>query len=233
MGQCVESVLAQTYQNWELLICDDNSSDNSLEVLAQYEDPRIPPPIALKVNQGAAEVRNQCIKVAKGDFIAFLDNDDFWHAEKLEKQIDFMTKNGYDFTYTDYVQFSERYEKTIRCKKRVSKRMLLRNNYILTSTVIYNTARLGKIYMANIRKRQDWSLFLNILDKTPYAYNFAEPLAHYRKHSQSLSSNKFGLLKYTFDFYHKVLGYGKPISIVMLLQYLFYYFTKKFKEHFF
>ena len=205
LARCIDSVLEQTYDNWELIICDDNSTDYSLEILAKYNNTKILPVIVLEQNQGAAVVRNRCIEVAKGDYIAFLDNDDFWHPEKLEKQIQFMIDNDYGFTYTDYIQFSPDYEKTIRCKKRVSRRILLRNNYILTSTAIYNTTKLGKIYMADIRKRQDWSLFLNILEKTPHAYNLAEPLTHYRKHSKSLSNNKLGLLKYTFDFYNIIL----------------------------
>lgn len=230
LKECIDSVIAQTYHNWELIICDDNSTDNSLEILTSYMDKRIVRPIALKENKGAAVVRNLCIEAAKGDLLAFLDNDDFWHPEKLEKQVDFMTRNGFDFTYTDYIQFSDSYKKIVRCKKKVSKRIMLRNNYILTSTVIYNAQSLGKIFMTDIRKRQDWSLFLNILDQSGHAHNLPKPLTYYRKHSKSLSNKKLGLLRYTFDFYHEVLRYGKVKAIFMVVQYLFYYFIKKFKE---
>lgn len=232
LRECIDSVLAQTYQHWELLVCDDNSTDNSLEILRSYDDLRIAPIITLNTNVGAALVRNHCIKAAKGALIAFLDNDDFWHPEKLEKQVDFMMRNNYDFTYTDYIQFSDIYTKEVACKKKVSKKVMLRNNYILTSTAIYNAKSLGKIYMENIRKRQDWSLFLNILDASGNAYNLSEPLTHYRKHNQSLSNKKMGLLKYTYDFYHLVLGYNKISTVFMVAQYLFYYFIKKFKERF-
>lgn len=232
LQQCIDSVIAQTYQNWELLICDDNSNDNSLDILAQYQDKRIMPPIVLKENRGAAIARNYCIEKAKGELIAFLDNDDIWHQDKLKKQVAFMLANDYDFSYTDYIQFSESHEKVVACKKKVTKKIMLRNNYILTSTAIYNVKSLGKVFMADIRKRQDWSLFLNILEKSGSAYNLSEPLTSYRKHSQSLSNKKLGLLKYTFDFYHKVLGYKRIISVLMVVQYLFYYFLKKLKERF-
>ncbi|WP_425235168.1 glycosyltransferase family 2 protein [Ulvibacterium sp.] len=232
LGQCIDSVLAQSYRNWELLICDDNSTDDSLEVITCFDDARIPPPIILTENKGAAVARNECIQAAKGEYIAFLDNDDYWHPKKLEKQLHFMSRNNYHFTYTDYIQFSEHYEKSVACKKHVSRRIMLRNNYILTSTAMYKAAAIGKIYMSDIRKRQDWSLFLNILDQTKKAYNLSEPLAYYRKHSRSLSSKKLGLLKYTYDFYHKVLGFGKFMTIIMVMQYLMYYFVKKIKERF-
>ncbi len=232
LKDCIDSAIAQTYPYWELLICDDNSSDNSLSIVSSFNDKRILPPIALKENKGAAVARNLCIEAAKGDYVAFMDNDDFWHPEKLEKQLAFMSDNDYDFTYTDYIQFSEHYQKEVQCKEMVSKKVMLRNNYILTSTAIYNASSIGKVYMSDIRKRQDWSLFLNILDKTGHAYNLPEPLAHYRKHADSLSNKKLGLLKYTFDFYHKVLGYGKVRSVCMLIQYLVYYFIKKLKERF-
>ncbi|UJH69042.1 glycosyltransferase family 2 protein [Allomuricauda sp. SCSIO 65647] len=232
LEECIDSVISQTYKNWELIICDDNSTDGSLEIVCKYKDKRILPPIALKKNQGAAVARNLCIETAKGELLAFLDNDDFWHPEKLKKQVDFMIRNAFDFTYTDYIQFSDSHKKIVRCKERVSKRVMLRNNYILTSTVMYNASSIGKVYMSNIRKRQDWSLFMNILNKSAHAYNLTEPLTHYRKHPKSLSNKKLGLLGYTFDFYHKVLGYGKIMAVFMLVQYLFHYFIKKIKEIF-
>lgn len=230
IGQSISSVLAQTYSNWELIICDDCSTDSSLDLIAGFKDSRIRPPLRLETNQGAAVARNKAIEEAKGEFIAFLDNDDYWSSEKLEKQLNFMLRNGYDFTYTDYFQFTNSDSKRIKCRKLVNYKALLKNNYVLTSTVIYNAGNLGKIYMQNIRKRQDWSLFINIVKQSQYGYNLPIPLTYYRRHENSLSANKRTLLKYNFDFYHRVLGFSKVASFLLMLRFLFYYFLKKIME---
>tara|TARA_R110000751_G_scaffold85000_2_gene169789 strand:+ start:6020 stop:6778 length:759 start_codon:yes stop_codon:yes gene_type:complete len=230
---CINSVLNQTYTNWELIICDDNSSDNSVELINNYNDDRIISPVIHNENKGAAVARNNAIRQATGEFIAFLDNDDYWDPKKLEKQVEFMLDGSYTFTFTDYVQFNTKNKKNIRCKKVVSRNDLLKNNYILTSTVIYNAEKLGKIYMANIRKRQDWSLFINIIEKSEFAYNLPLALSFYRKHEDSISSNKIDLLKYNFNFYNKVLGYSKLKSFLMMVRFLFHYFIKKIREKFF
>ena len=232
LNECIDSVLAQTYEKWELIICDDHSTDESVELILHYSDNRILPPIVFPENKGAAEVRNAAIASAKGEMIAFLDNDDYWAETKLEEQLKFMTVNGYNFTYTDYVQFSEQKSKIVHSKKKVDKKILLRNNYILTSTVIYDARQLGKIYMASIRKRQDWSLFINIIEKSGEAYCLPKALTYYRKHNQSLSANKFNLIKYNYNFYHRVLNYNKITSFFMLCRYMLYYFLKKFLELF-
>ncbi|SFR58109.1 glycosyltransferase family 2 protein [Maribacter stanieri] len=230
---CINSVLNQTYTNWELIICDDNSSDNSVELINNYNDDRIISPVIHNENKGAAVARNNAIRQATGEFIAFLDNDDYWDPKKLEKQVEFMLDGSYTFTFTDYVQFNTKNKKNIRCKKVVSRNDLLKNNYILTSTVIYNAKKLGKIYMANIRKRQDWSLFINIIEKSEFAYNLPLALSFYRKHEDSISSNKIDLLEYNFNFYNKVLGYSKLKSFLMMVRFLFHYFIKKIREKFF
>ncbi len=211
---------------------EDRSTDNSLEVIRSFKEKRIIPPLSLEINQGAAVARNKAIEHAKGSFIAFLDNDDHWAPEKLKEQLYFMLENNYEFTYTDYFQFSTTYNKRIRCKMKVNYNDLLRNNYILTSTVMYNADALGKIYMENIRKRQDWSLFINIIRKSGSAYNLPKPLAYYRRHEESLSATKLDLIKYNFNFYHKVLGFSWTESFFLMIRFLFYYFLKKFKERF-
>jgi glycosyltransferase involved in cell wall biosynthesis len=230
ISQSISSILGQTYPFWELIISDDKSTDNSLDIIGTFKDERIKPPIRMKTNQGAAVARNKAIEHAKGDFIAFLDNDDYWAPQKLRDQLYFMLQNDYKFTYTDYTQFSTTYNKRIRCKLKVDYSALLRNNYILTSTVIYNAKALGKIYMENIRKRQDWSLFINIVKKSSAAYNLAMPLTYYRRHEESLSASKLDLIKYNFNFYHEVLGFSKITSVFLMIRFLFYYFLKKIKE---
>ncbi|MBU2995973.1 glycosyltransferase [Cellulophaga baltica] len=230
LKECIDSILNQSYTNWELIICDDNSKDKSVEVINSYNDSRILPPIILETNQGAAITRNSAIKAAKGVFIAFLDNDDYWNEDKLKLQLEFMLKNNYSFTYTNYIQFSKTKNTLISCKNKVSKNDLLRNNYILTSTVIYDAEKLGKIYMVNMRKRQDWSLFINIVKKSKYAYCLPLELTNYRKHDNSISANKFDLFMYNFNFYNNALGYNKFMSLLLMVRFLFYYFIKKIIE---
>src|SRR6056297_1828328 len=230
LSQSISSVLEQTYPFWELIICDDRSTDNSLEVIGSFKDERIIPPLSLEINQGAAVARNKGIEHAKGIFIAFLDNDDHWAPQKLQEQLYFMLENNYEFTYTDYFQFSATYNKRIKCKMKVNYHALLRNNYILTSTVMYNAQATGKVYMENIRKRQDWSLFINIVRKAGSAYNLPKPLTYYRRHDESLSASKLDLIKYNFNFYHKVLGFSKIRSFFLMIRFLYYYFLKKIKE---
>lgn len=232
LGQTIHSVLNQSYTNWELIITDDLSTDDSLEKIKQFNDPRILPPIELKTNMGAAIARNRAIEIAKGELIAFLDNDDLWVPSKLEKQVGFMMDNAFLFTYTDYILFSENDEAVIKCIKKVNYHDLLKNNYILTSTVIYNAKVLGKVYMGNIRKRQDWSLFINIIKKSKMAYCLTESLSYYRRHGNSLSAKKTDLIKYNFNFYNKVLGFSKAKSALLMCRFLIYYFIKKTKERF-
>ena len=118
LNECIDSVLAQTYDHWELVICDDHSTDNSVQLISHYSDKRILPPIVFAENKGAAVVRNAAIAAAEGDMIAFLDNDDYWEPTKLEEQLKFMMSNTYTFTYTDYVQFSSQKSKVVSCKKK-------------------------------------------------------------------------------------------------------------------
>jgi glycosyltransferase involved in cell wall biosynthesis len=230
ISQSISSVLEQTYPFWELIVCDDKSTDNSLDIIESFKDERIKSPIKMEINQGAAVARNKAIENAKGSYIAFLDNDDHWAPQKLQEQLNFMLDNNFEFTYTDYFQYSNTYTKHIKCKMKVNYHSLLRNNYILTSTVMYNAQSLGKVYMENIRKRQDWSLFINIIKKSGFAHNLPKPLAYYRKHEASLSSSKFDLIKYNFNFYHEVLGFSKSSSFFLMIRFLFYYFLKKIKE---
>ena len=212
LGQMIESVQAQTYKDWELLITDDCSTDNSREIVASYaeKDPRIKL-FCLEKNSGAGIARNNSIDQAQGRFIAFLDSDDMWKPEKLEKQLAFMLKNGYKFSHSYTLVVDENNQPVGINKKpaRVSFRSTRIINYIGTSSVIYDTEGVGKVYMKPIRRRQDFALWLNILQRTKYAYCIPEPLFIYRYVHDSLSSNKFKLLKYHVQVYEQALGYSK------------------------
>ena len=212
IGQMIESVIAQTYPNWELLITDDCSTDNSRKIVEEYskKDPRVHL-FKLEKNSGAGIARNNSIEKAQGRFIAFLDSDDMWKPEKLEKQLTFMVDHGYQFSHS-YTLVVDEDNKVVGLNKkpaRVSFRSTRIINYIGTSSVIYDTKDIGKIYMKPIRRRQDFALWLNILQKTKYAYCIPEPLFIYRYAPNSLSSNKFKLLKYHVQVYEQALGYSK------------------------
>lgn len=212
IGQMIESVRAQTYKNWELLITDDCSTDDSCNIVEKYAaiDPRIKL-FRLKQNSGAGVARNSSIEKAQGRFIAFLDSDDMWKPEKLEKQLAFMLDNGYKFSHSYTLVVDEKNMPVGINKKpsRVSFRSTRIINYIGTSSVIYDTEGVGKVYMKPIRRRQDFALWLNILQHTKYAYCIPEPLFIYRYVHNSLSANKFKLLKYHVQVYEQALGYSK------------------------
>lgn len=216
IAQTIESVLAQTYQNWEMIIVDDCSKDNSIEIIESYtkKDSRIKLYI-LEKNSGAAIARNKAIELANGRFIAFLDSDDLWLPNKLKKQINFMVDKNLALSYTAYKKIDENGiegTKIINVPENASYGTLLNTNYIACLTGIYDVNICGKHFMPDISHRQDYGLWLNILKKIGHEdYGFwlgilkkfsssssssssagglNEPLALYRVHSNSLSSNK-------------------------------------------
>ncbi|HPP11038.1 MAG TPA: glycosyltransferase family 2 protein [Defluviitoga tunisiensis] len=206
--ESIISVIKQTYTNWELIIIDDCSTDNTKEVVNDYliRDSRIKY-IRLDVNSGAAIARNKGMEQAKGKYIAFLDSDDLWMKDKLEKQIKFMESNGYAFTCTTYAQIDEDGKQNgvlIRAKKKVDYNGVLLSCPIGNSSVIYDVDMLGKFEVPNIRKRNDDALWLQILKKEKYAYGLDEVLMEYRVRSNSISSNKFDLIKYHWYLYREI-----------------------------
>jgi len=203
---CVESVRAQTYTNFEHILVDDMSTDSSAEIIQNYakSDPRIRYH-RLAQNSGPGVARNKAIEMATGRYIAFLDCDDIWFPEKLQKQIHFMQKKKCPFTFTSYMQMdkSGKYRnKTIMAPKEVSYSSALFKNPIGCLTAVYDTDFYGKQYMPDIRKRQDYALWLKLL-KRSNAYGIQECLAAYRLQKNSVSSNKLSLIKYEWHIYRK------------------------------
>jgi glycosyltransferase involved in cell wall biosynthesis len=208
IAQTIESVLNQTYREWEMIIVDDQSTDNSVKLIDSYvqKDTRIKC-IVLEENSGPAVARNRAIEEAKGRYIAFLDADDLWMPQKLEKQIAFMQRENIALSYTGYYRFEESAEKLkdeITVPLKVDYHELLKQNIIGCLTAVYDTKLLGKVTMPLIRKRQDFGLWLKILKEVPYAYALQEPLAYYRIHTDSISSNKIVSSKYNWKLYREV-----------------------------
>ena len=224
----INSVINQTYPNWELLFVDDCSTDDSVEIVRSFGDERI---IILKneKNSGAAVSRNYALREAKGKWIAFLDSDDQWHPEKLERQISFMIENGYDFTYTYYrVSNNGEWEDFIRVSpKKVTLRKLYNYCYFSTITVVYNREKVGLLQIPDIKKRNDYALWLTALKRCD-AYLYPEVLSYYIRHSGSLSTVPIRkLIKYHYQVFHNVLGHNAFLSTLMVLNNLFHGFIKK------
>ena len=220
--ETIEGVLKQTYSNWELLITDDCSTDNSIEIINQYvhQDSRIKL-LKLDKNSGAGVCRNKSIEAAKGRYIAFCDSDDVWMPQKLEKQLAFMEKMDCALSYSSYMQMDEDGNESgiVVCNKKITFASLKRDCGIGCLTAIYDTQKVGKMYMSSIRKRQDWGLWLEILAKCKIAYGLKEPLAYYRLRSGSISNNKINLIKHNINVYRTILKFS------LLKSYIFFLFV--------
>lgn len=208
IGLTIETVINQTYKNWELVIVDDSSKDNTEEIVNNYinKDERIKY-YKFSVNQGAAKARTKAMELALGNYMAFLDSDDLWKEDKLEKQIKFMEENNYNFTCTSYEQIDESgnlLNKVIKTKKKANYNRILLDCPVGNSTVMYNVDKLGKFEVPNIRKRNDDALWLQILKKEKYIYGMDEILMEYRIRSNSISSNKIDLIKYHWQLYREI-----------------------------
>jgi len=217
----IKSVINQTYKNWELIIIDDYSTDNTVSIIEEFQNKNIHL-IKNKKNSGAAISRNKGIKLAKGNYIAFLDSDDLWNKEKLEKQINFMKSNNYDFTYTSFTYLKERKTKKVIIPEKLTYKESLKNTIILTSTVMINLKNIQKkiVYMPNIRKGQDTATWWNILKNNYIAHGLNMSLTKYRVHKNSLSNNKIKALIRTWKLYRKVEKFNIIISLYYFINYI-------------
>ena len=220
----IQSVQSQTYQNWEMIIVDDASTDRSIEIVKKImsNEPRLQLK-QLADNLGPAHTRNNGIKLAKGRFLAFLDSDDLWHKDKLEKQIIFMQKNHYAFTYTGFEKINEE-GKVIGAifpyKEEVCYHDLLKSNHIGCLTAMIDLKILGyKMYMPDIKKRQDQGLWLEILKKIDKAYCLNKVLGKYRIRKDSISINKIANIKFQWQLYRKL----EKLSIIQSFYYMTWY----------
>ncbi len=228
----IESVLNQTYPYWELIVIDDKSPDNSNKIVEDFmkKDKRIKL-IKLEKNSGPAIARNTGIKEAKGRYISFLDSDDQWLPEKLEKQIKFMKENNLALTYSSYYMIDEDDKPAgiYTVPEEVTYKELLKRNMIGCLTGIYDTEKLGKVYMPDILKRQDHALWLKILKQIGKTKGIKEPLAIYRLRKNSVSSNKILSAKYQWKLYREVEKLNIIKSVYYFLWYT-YYGVNKYKN---
>ncbi len=229
--QTIESVILQTYRNWEMIIIDDCSTDNTEEIVQEYQK-RYEKIIykKLEFNSGAAIARNTGIKMAKGKYIAFLDSDDRWKEKKLEKQINFMRTNNYYFTYTNYTEIGEnsnKINKLITGPKKIGKIGMFNYCWPGCLTVMYNSEKVGLIQIENLPKNNDYAIWLKVIKKTN-CYLLDEELAEYRVRTGSISNQKkLKLIKYHYLLFRRGENMNIIVSCFNTIRNLIFGFIKK------
>jgi teichuronic acid biosynthesis glycosyltransferase TuaG len=218
LQRTIDSVKAQTYRDWELILVDDASADDSVRIAQEAitHDKRIHL-IRLTDNRGAAVARNLALDAARGQYIAFLDADDSWDSTKLSKQLDFMKQGNYAFTYTAYRTTKGR---ILRVPEHVDYQRLITDNVIGCLTVVIDRNQIGDFQMPLVRKGQDHLTWLSLLKPGRLAYGLNDVLATYSVgNAESLSGNKLKAVKRQWNNYRKVLGFGWFTSVGYLLRY--------------
>lgn len=231
IDRSIESVIKQTYTNWELIIVDDCSTDNTDEVLSNYKDSRIRY-FKNEMNCGAALTRNKALREAQGKWIAFLDSDDLWYPTKLEHQIEFMTANGFDFSYHNFEKINE-FDKLLNIivsgPKIVSKKKMYHYGYPGCLTFMYNSNVMGLIQIDDIKKNNDYAILLKLC-KNADCYLLDENLAQYRVRKKSISHDKlYKKLKSHYDLFRICDQQSKLKSLSFSCLNMFYGIQKKYK----
>jgi len=232
IAETIESVLAQTYSDWEMIIVDDCSTDKSRDVIRKFakKDTRIHL-IEFEKNSGTGKARNIALQNARGRFVAFLDSDDMWLPEKLEKQFLFMTENNYPISFTSYKLIDENgkdLDRVIKVVNSVNLHQYLKNTIIGYSSSMIDLKQTGSFQIANIRIRVDTQVWISLLKKGYVAYGLNEVLMIYRVHKKSISSNKLFAAKKTWNLYYHVENLGFFKSVFYFGNYAF----NAFKKHY-
>lgn len=222
LADSIQSVVDQTFSDWELLIIDDCSKESMEDIADSFQDSRIRY-VRLLSNSGVAKARNAGIAEARGRYIAFLDSDDLWLPKKLERQLDFMQTNQYAFTYTWYSQFTKKPSQPIRLvrtKGSVDYEHLLCGNDIGCLTVMIDHSQITEVFMPSER-HEDYITWLNILKQGWKAYSLPEDLARYRKGKGSLTSNKWKSLIWTWRVYRQSQNFNVIKSGLFMVYYVY------------
>ena len=231
IAESIQSVLAQTYRDWELLIVDDCSTDNTNEVVKPFlADQRIIY-VRNEMNSGAAVSRNRALRKAKGRWIAFLDSDDLWMPEKLERQILFMEKNGYHFSYTNYAEIDtddNRNGIIVTGPKKITKTGFFNYCWPGCLTVMYDRDCVGLIQIADIKKNNDYAMWLKVCRKAD-CYLLDEELALYRRgRAGSVSTHSIKtMIRWHYKLYREAEGQNPVIAAFNTGRNLVFGFYKK------
>ena len=233
IAETIKSVLAQSYKNWELIIVDDFSDDNTDEIVSYFlVDKRIHY-LKNETNSGAAFSRNRALKEAKGKWIAFLDSDDLWMPEKLERQLFFMKNNGFSFSYTNYEEIdvdSIQTDVKVTGPRKITKTGMYNYCWPGCLTVMYNAEKIGLIQIDNIKKNNDYAMWLKVCEKAD-CYLLDECLAQYRKgRVGSISTNSIKtMIGWHYKLFREAEKQGRLRSIINTGRNLFFGFYKKHK----
>ena len=229
IGESIESVRRQSYRNWELLVVDDCSADNTEEIVMSFGDSRIRY-IRNAVNSGAAVSRNRALKEARGRWIAFLDSDDLWTADKLERQIAFMVNHNYSFSYTNYSEVDEDTRETGVCvsgPRRISVCGMFNYCWPGCLTVMYDASVIGVVQIADIKKNNDYAMWLKAIKKAD-CFLLDENLARYRKRTGSISNHSYvSLVKWHYLLFREAERQNVVLSFINTLRNLFWGAIKK------
>ena len=194
VSETINSIINQTFKNWNLIIIDDNSNSETKKILKSYDNHQKINIIWLKKNKKTGFCRNLAIRNSKSEYIAFIDADDIWEKEKLFKQLNFMVKNNYKFTYTNYLPFASEKEKNnlkeVKPVRYFTFKKFVRNTSIATSTMIIKKSSIGNVKFSNTNICEDYFFKCQILKKLDYAHCLPESLTKYRVRNDSLQSNK-------------------------------------------
>lgn len=225
IAETIQSVQNQSYQNWEMIIVDDSSTDQTVTIVEQLikNDSRIRL-FQLDKNSGAGIAREKALSIANGDYISFLDADDLWKPQKLEKQLQFLKENKVPFTFSFYDCIDEKgnaLNRIVEAPRNLTYHQLFFCNYVGNLTGIYEVNFFGKIAISATRKRQDWMVWLTILKKIRKAKPVPESLAFYRIRDNSLSASKVDLLKHNFAVYRNFHGFSYISSLFIMIGFLF------------
>lgn len=233
IAESIQCVINQTYSNWELIIVDDCSTDNTDEVLARFNDCRIKY-YKNEKNLGAALTRNRALREAQGEWIAFLDSDDIWYPQKLEKQIKFMKDNQYVLSYHEYEKINEEGKQLhirVSGPKAVTKGKMYLYDYIGQLTMMYSAKYFGLIQIKDIKKNNDYAIRLKLYKKAgTICYLLNENLAQYRVRTHSISHDKLSKkIRSHYDLFHICDGKPAIVSLWLSCWNLFFGILKKMR----
>lgn len=230
ISESIQSIIDQTYENWELLIVDDHSEDDTAEKVKRFSDSRIKYYEAKK-NRGAAACRNKALQEVQGRWIAFLDSDDLWYPDKLRRQIDFMVDRNIAFSYTAYEKIDEESRGLnvyVSGPRKICKMKMYDYCWPGCLTVMFDSRILSeKLQVNNIRKNNDYAMWL-VLTRYAECYLLNEILAKYRVRNGSISSEKYiSLIKWHYKLFREAENLNAMKSFCFTIRNMYYGIVKK------